>query len=326
VRGGWTRLATISGVVGAGRPALGTTVRVLLADGRQLPLALEETDRVIARVDDLASRFRPDSELSRVNSDPRPRIQVSDGLAGLLADALHWSRATDGLLDPTVGAALLAAGYDRDFCELAGRSSEPVPPSEPAPGWRRVQLEGQVLTRPPGLLLDLGATAKAWAADTAAERAGVAAGDSCLVSLGGDIATWGPVPVGGWTVRIGDDHQGGEDEPGQTASLLARGLATSSTAVRRWLRQGTAMHHLIDPRTGRPAQGRWRTATVVADTCLRANALSTASLVGGDRAEVLLARFRASARLVSEDGRVVHCGGWPSQGEELALLASRAGS
>jgi thiamine biosynthesis lipoprotein len=322
---GWARLATIPGVAGAWRPALGTTASVLVADRRQLAPALEETDRVIARVDDLASRFRPDSELCRVNSDPRPRIQVSDGLAGLLADALHWSRATDGLLDPTVGAALLAAGYDRDFSQLERRSRAPVAPSEPAPGWRQVQLDGQVLTRPPGLLLDLGATAKAWAADAAAELAGAAAGDACLVSLGGDIATSGPVPAAGWTVRIGDDHLGGEDEPGQTVSLFARGLATSSTAVRRWLRQGTAMHHLIDPRTGCPAQGRWRTATVVADSCVRANALSTAALVGGELAEGLLARFRAAARLVSEDGRVVHVGGWPSQGEELVLLASQAG-
>ena len=323
--GGWARLDNIPGVAGAWRPALGTTARVLVADGHQLAPALTETDRVIARVDDLASRFKPGSELSRVNSDPRPRIRVSHELAGLLADALHWSRETGGLFDPTVGAALLAAGYDRDFSQLQERASAPVAPSGPAPGWHRVQLEGQVLTRPHGLLLDLGATAKAWAADRAATLAGAAAGAACLVSLGGDIATSGPVPAGGWTVRITDDHLGGEDEPGQTVSLFARGLATSSTAVRRWLRQGMSMHHLIDPRTGRPARGRWQTATVVADSCLRANALSTAALVGGEFAEALLARFRAAARLVSADGRVVHCGGWPSQGEELVPLAGQAG-
>lgn len=323
--GGWARLANIPGVAGAWRPALGTTARVLVAGGHQLAPALTEADRVIARVDDLASRFKPGSELSRVNSDPRFRISVSRELAGLLADALHWSRETGGLFDPTVGAALLAAGYDRDFSQLQERTSAPVAPSGPAPGWHRVQLEGQVLTRPPGLLLDLGATAKAWAADRAATLAGAAAGAACLVSLGGDIATSGPVPAGGWTVRIADDHLGGEDEPGQTVSLFARGLATSSTAVRRWLRQGMSMHHLIDPRTGRPARGRWQTATVVADSCLRANALSTAALVGGELAEALLARFRAAARLVSADGRVVHCGGWPSQGEELVPLAGQAG-
>ncbi len=322
--GGWVRLAGIPGAEGAWRPALGTTARVLVADGHPLTPALSATDRVIARVDDLASRFRSDSELSRVNSDPRHRVWVSDELAGLLADALHWSRSTDGLLDPTVGAALLAAGYDRDFSQLAESSSSPAATSGPAPGWRQVQLQGRVLTRPPGLLLDLGATAKAWAADRAASLAGAASGGSCLVSLGGDLATSGPVPAGGWTVRVGDDHRGGEGEPGQTVSLLARGLATSSTAVRHWLRRGTVLHHLIDPRTGRPAEGRWRTVTVVAGTCLGANALATASLVGGGRAEALLGQFGAAARLVSVDGRVLHHGGWPSQGEELAPLAAEA--
>ena len=326
MEGGWARLPPIPGLSGAWRPALGTTARVLIAGGHQLAPALREADRVIAQVDDLASRFRPDSELARVNSDPRPEIRVSDGLASLLADALFWSRATDGLLDPTVGAALLAAGYDRDFSHLDEDASAPPRPSTPAPGWHQVRLEGAVLARPSGVLLDLGATAKASAADVAASRAGAASGAACLVSLGGDIATAGPVPAGGWTVRIGDDHRGGGEEPGQTVTLLARGMATSSTVVRRWIRQGTAMHHLIDPRTGRPAQGRWRTATVVADTCLQANALSTAALVAGDRAEGLLARFGAAARLVAADGRVVHCGGWPSEGEELASLPGRAGA
>ena len=323
--GGWTRLPPVPGVSGAWRPALGTTARVLISDGHQLAPALREADRVIAEVDGLASRFRPDSELSRVNSDPRPEVSVSDGLAGLLAEALFWSRATDGLLDPTVGAALLAAGYDRDFSQLGEHAGAPAVPSTPAPGWHRVRLEGTLLSRPPGVLLDLGATAKAAAADSAASRAAAASGAACLVSLGGDIATAGPVPSGGWTVRIEDDHRGGGDDPGQTVSLLARGMATSSTVVRSWIRQGMTMHHLIDPRTGRPAQGRWRTATVVADTCLQANALSTAALVGGDGAEDLLGRFGAAARLVAADGRVVHHGGWPSQGEELAPLPSRAG-
>lgn len=323
--GGWARLPPLPGVSGAWRRALGTTARVLISDVHQLAPALREADRVIAEVDDLASRFRPDSELSRVNSDPRPEVCVSDGLAGLLAEALFWSRATDGLLDPTVGAALLAAGYDRDFSQLGEHARAPAAPSTPAPGWHQVRLEGTVLARPPGVLLDLGATAKASAADRAGSRAGAATGTACLVSLGGDIATAGTVPAGGWTVRVGDDHRGGGEEPGQTVSLLARGMATSSTAVRRWFRQGTAMHHLIDPRTGRPAQGRWRTATVVADTCLQANALSTAALVGGDGAEVLLRRFGAAARLVAVDGRVVHQGGWPIAGEELAALPLQPG-
>ncbi|MGC8473528.1 MAG: FAD:protein FMN transferase [Candidatus Dormibacteria bacterium] len=323
--GGWTRLPPVPGLSGAWRPALGTTARVLIADGPQLAPALREADQVITRVDDLASRFRPDSELSRVNADPRPEISVSDGLAALLADALLWSRATDGLLDPTIGAALLAAGYDRDFSQLDEHASAPGAPSAPAPGWHQVRLEGKVLTRPRGVLLDLGATAKASAADDAASRVLMASGVACLVSLGGDIATAGPVPAGGWTVRIGDDHRGGGEQPGQTVCLLARGMATSSTAVRRWIRQGASMHHLIDPRTGRPAQGRWRTATVVADTCLRANALSTAALVAGDLAEGLLSQFSAAARLVAVDGRVVHIGGWPSRGEELSALPRRSG-
>ena len=316
----WARLTTPSGIEGAWRRALGTTASVLIGDGDELQVALEAADQVISRVDELASRFRPDSELSMVNADSRGCVVVSPEFAGLLSEALRFAKRTDGLLDPTIGAAMLAAGYDRDFAEVDRSSAGEAHLGIPAPGWWRVRLSGSTLQRPPGLILDLGATAKASAADRAATLAATAGAVPCLVSLGGDIATAGPVPEGGWTVRVGDDHQALAGQPGQNVALSARGLATSSKVVRRWVRQGRELHHLIDPRSGLPAQGRWRTVSVVASTCLEANALATAALVGGERGVALLERSGVAARLVTREGLAVHIGGWPAEGDELPHL------
>jgi thiamine biosynthesis lipoprotein len=164
---------------------------------------------------------------------------------------------------------------------------------------------------PAGIRLDLGATAKALAADRAAAAAARAGGGAgVLVSLGGDIALGGPAPAAGWAVHVAEDHRAGPDAPGQTIALRSGGLATSSTTVRRW---GPGAHHIIDPATGLPAGGCWRTASVAAGSCVDANIASTAAIVRGASAAAWLAEWRMPARLVGRDGAVLAVAGWPRE-------------
>jgi thiamine biosynthesis lipoprotein len=163
------------------------------------------------------------------------------------------------------------------------------------------------VTVPTGVQLDLGASAKALAADRAATAAAAAVpGTGVLVNLGGDIAVAGPCPVGGWTVGVGDDHRGAAD---QTITIESGGLATSSTTVRRW---GANRHHIIDPRTGIPAGSCWRTVSVAAASCVDANTAATAAVVLGPIAERWLSERELPARLVRSDGAIVIVGGWPA--------------
>ncbi|MGA9774415.1 MAG: FAD:protein FMN transferase, partial [Candidatus Dormiibacterota bacterium] len=234
----------------ASRPALGTTAQVVLHGKHVGPAALRAMDGLLDDLDLEASRFRQDSELSRVNASSSPELEVSPGFAALLEPALEWARRTHGLLDPTVGRAVVNAGYTGDFVGLERDQSGPAPGKSPAPGWWQVELSGTHLRRPPGVVLDLGSTSKAQVADRAAAELLALSGAAVLVSLGGDLATAGAIPPGGWVVRVGDDHQGRMGAEGQTVVLTARALATSSRAVRQWRRGGEPMHHLIDPRRG----------------------------------------------------------------------------
>jgi thiamine biosynthesis lipoprotein len=173
-----------------------------------------------------------------------------------------------------------------------------------------------------GVSLDLGATAKALAADRAAAEASAAAGSGVLVSFGGDLAIAGPAPSDGWRVRVTDDHRAGFDAPGQWILLSSGGLATSSTAVRRWRTDAGSAHHLIDPRTGRSASSVWRTVSVSAGSCVDANIASTATIIRGQKAAAWLEALALPSRLVRANGTVLHVGGWPSEGDDLPLLGT----
>jgi thiamine biosynthesis lipoprotein len=231
---------------------------------------------------------------------------------------------TDGDVDPTVGGALADLGYDRDFAEL----TQPGQPSEAAgndagrvsvrviPGWRavRVDLDRQRLTVPAGAQLDLGATVKGWAADRAAARIAQELGCGVLVSLGGDTAVAGEPPDGGWRIRVQDRTAlpgAAADGPSQVVTIRDGGLATSSTAARRWRRGGDVLHHILDPRTGRPAAPVWRTVSVAAVTCADANTAATAAIIRGRQALPWLAGLRLPARLVAQDGTVHTLNAWP---------------
>ena len=185
----------------------------------------------------------------------------------MLAVALGAAAATGGDVDPTVGRAMRGLGWDRDFAlvRVAAPSRARIR-IVPAAGWRSVELDRRrgLVTLPAGVELDLGSIAKAYAADRCARRVHDATGAGVLVSLGGDMAAAGPPPGGGWSLRIADDHRAGPDAPGPVVAIRDGGLATSSTAVRRWRAAGAERHHIVDPRTGLPAPEVWRTVTVAA--------------------------------------------------------------
>ncbi|UTI62959.1 FAD:protein FMN transferase [Paraconexibacter antarcticus] len=304
--------------------ALGTGVRLLVTDAAALPPARSAVEAELAATDLVCSRFRPDAELVRLNARAGREVRVSARLLDAVTLALRAAALTEGAVDPTVGAALVAAGYDRDFPLLAaggapgrGRRADRLRLRlrHRAADWRSVRVDPAASTVrvPSGVRLDLGATAKAACADRAAAAArdaaaAVVAHAGVLVSLGGDVAVAGPAPAGGWRVLLAEDHAASPSAGAPAVTVTGGGLASSSTTVRRW---GDGAHHLIDPRTGRPAAGPWRTATVAAGSCADANIASTAALVLGEDAVAWLAGRDLPARLVGTHGRVLAVGGWP---------------
>ena len=299
-----TRTATAS----SDWPLWSTTARLVVCDPELLDAARGLADSYLARVDDAANRFRGDSEIRRL----RPgTTRLSAVLADLLLQALLVAELTDGDVDPTVGRALRELGYDRDL-RLVVDDGVPVRVQvRRVPGYRTLTLDDGVLTMPPGVELDLGATAKAVAADRTAALVHEQLGVGVLVSLGGDVATAGDAPAGGWQVKVQDLPT----DPATMISLSSGGaVATSSTARRRWQRGGRTVHHIVDPRTGQPATPYWRSVTVVAASCAAANAVSTASVVRGATAPDWVRELGLPARFVRYDAVIEHTATWP-QGE-----------
>ncbi len=295
----------------------GTTAVLLVSTPRALKQARGILDAELAAVDLACSRFRPDSELAALNAAGGAAMKVSELFADILSAALRAARLTGGDADPTCGRAITALGYDRDFAEVraAGDMQPRLTGSvSPVPGWRSVHLDRQRLRvrLARAAQLDLGATAKAWAADRCADAVAARLDCGTLVSLGGDIAAAGPAPDGGWRVRVTDDHAAPPDAPGQTVTIQAGGLATSSTTVRAWTVGGRHVHHIINPATGEPAASCWRTVSVAAGSCVDANTASTAAVVRGAAALPWLRDVGLPARLVRTDGSVETTAGWPS--------------
>lgn len=288
---------------------LAVTARCAFDEARERVLAeLESVDRA-------CSRFRDDSELVRVNAANGRTTHVSPLFFGALQTALSAAAMTDGLVDPTLGRSLRLSGYDRTFAVVRRRDGTFRPSFARDPDWHTVELDERRRTVrvPQGVELDLGATAKALAADRCARAAFEVTGVGVLVSLGGDVAVAGDPPQDGWPVRIAEDNAAPLDEPGPTITIDAGGLATSGTTVRRWTTSDGELHHIIDPRTRRPAETYWRTATVAAASCVDANTASTAAIVLGEHAESWLGQLRLPARLVRYDGAVACVGDWPEE-------------
>jgi thiamine biosynthesis lipoprotein len=304
--------------------ALGTTV-ILWAPGDRAGQARAAADRQITAIDGAANRFDPRSELSRISTAGGRRCEISEALLDALRLAVDAAELTGGAVDLTVGRTMCELGYDRDWDLLAH-----VTPETPLSGgvaggqptltrglqhrrWRSIELwdDPPGVRVPPTIGLDLGATAKALAADLAAFAAADASGGGVLISLGGDIATSGPTPSGGWPIRVSDDHRDGHAGPVQDIVIESGGLATSSLVPRRWYRGGEAVHHIVDPRTGAPATPVWRTVSVAAADCAQANIAATAAIVLGVDAIQWLSERHLPARLVAADGTVDVVADWP---------------
>lgn len=295
-------------------PALGTTAVVVVTDREAATTARALVQAEVDAIDGACSRFRDDSDLTRVNRAEGRTTPVSKLFIEALDVALGAARTTGGLVDPTVGRALRVLGYDRSFADIDHRDQPLVVSVGPVPGWRSISVDRSrsCVRLPRGVELDLGATAKALCADRAATAAFVATGSGALVSLGGDISTAGPSPRGGWAVLVTDDHAAPVDGPGQRVAITEGGLATSGTAVRRWRRGGRDVHHLVDPTTQMPVDSAWRTVSVTAGSCVEANTASTAAMILGPSAPEWLTARGLAARLVAPDGAVTTVGGWPA--------------
>ena len=283
-------------------------MHLVVTNPSSLAAARQEVDARLDAVDAAASRFRPDSEVNGLARSNGQAVEVSETLAELLDAALTAAAQTDGDVDPTVGAAMAALGYDADVASLT--NPRPVAVSLLTPArWSMVTLTGRVVTVPPGVVLDLGSTAKAVAADQCAQRVHDTTGSGVLINLGGDIATAGPAPDAGWQVLVRDT----DDDPACSIALPPGGaLATSSTVRRRWRRGDELFHHILDPRTGRSAEPVWRTVSVAAHSCYAANVLATAAVVRGWAALDWLRTVGMPARLVDRDYTVHTVGGWPA--------------
>ncbi len=304
--------------------ALGTYVYLATADPAQLGPAQAMAQAVLAEVDRTCSRFRSDSDLMRANARPGRWVAVDPLLVAAVSVAVEAAEHTDGLVDPCLGRSMVQLGYDADLDEVRRRPAptapDPTSPDPTSPGpppaprrgaWRDIGLDPDGAVRVPhGCSLDLGATAKAWAADLVAATLVDGLGCGVVVSLGGDIRCDAPPDSSGpgWPVRV--TERPGEGR-GQTVWLAGGGLATSSTTVRRWSSGGPVRHHIVDPRTGLPTTGPWRTVTATGPTSVAANTASTAALVLGDQARPWLRDRSVTARLVSDTGAVHAVGSWP---------------
>lgn len=295
--------------------AIGTRCSVVVTDPSALLPAVSIARDELNALDAAASRFRADSELSRINALAEFG-ELTSPISPLLQDylnaALRVARLTQGLVDPTVGQAIIAAGYDDDIDRVRGTRRRSLP-TAPAPGWQELALTNESLRLPRRCVIDLGASAKAHAADRIVARLRRFLPGGFLVDLGGDIAVAGLGPEGGWHIGV----EAADGARLQSIRVRDAGVATSSTTLRSWITDAGAAHHIIDPRTGRVAVPAWSQVSVVADTSLEANAWSTAAIVLGDVAPDWLEARNVIARLDHADG-VRFTGAWPRE----AVLAA----
>jgi thiamine biosynthesis lipoprotein len=294
--------------------AIGTSAVVVVEDHGLADAALGLLAADLADLDAACSRFDPESELRQVErlGQGRP-MPIGPLLFAALEAATHVASRTAGIVDPTIGSALVELGYDRDFDAITAGHDRPAAPPEPAPGWWQVRLDPwtRTVTIPIGVHVDLGSTGKAFAADRSARRIAETLGCGALVNLGGDVAVAGPAPVDGWGVGIALSSRTAPSDADEVVVLRQGGLASSGTTARTWSRGGRTVHHIIDPWTGEVAPSTWALVSVLAPTCLEANGWSTASIVWGGDAPANLAAHGIAARLVGADGSVVLVGDWP---------------
>jgi thiamine biosynthesis lipoprotein len=273
--------------------AMGTDVSLTGPDETSFTRASEAVEFVFAREERRFSRFRDDAELRRVNLAAGRWTSVSAPIEVLVGLALTQARRTDGLFDPTVLNAMLAAGYDRDFDEVLAGARGALHPPQPCGRWREVATRPGEILLPPGVGLDLGGIAKGWTSDLAAEAAMLEGLPWALVSAGGDLRIAGDAP----SIDVRIEDLGDASATAASLRLATGALASSSTLRRAW---GPDRHHIIDPRTGAPSDSPIVQATVWAPTCAEAEVLATWALLTGTAAIDAV-----PCALVSRDGDMV---------------------
>lgn len=304
-------------IAGTTFPAFGTTVGVWVTPAQHIATAERVLRAWVSAVDAACSRFRADSDLSRVNTAAGRTVRVSPVLMEALGAAIAMAELTEGFCDPTLGDAVIAAGYDRPLelmpAHVVSRPYQAVS-RHGTHGWRRIAVDTarSEITTPPGVILDLGASCKGWAVDQALRYildtlhdpdAGV------CVSAGGDLGVTGAGMPGGWPVRLSDCLDSTPSGADSWVRLRAGGLASSGALRRRWYTNGAAMHHLIDPRNGRPARSCWRMVTVQTHSALAADSTATAAYLMGESAIGWLQARSCQARLIRDGGDIVATGG-----------------
>jgi thiamine biosynthesis lipoprotein len=293
--------------------SIGTTATVVVQDAQAADEAVRILETELDELDRTCSRFRDDSELHVLHEHAGRPVEVSDLLFEALRVAVDAAVRTRGAVDPTVGNAIAALGYDADLDEVHARPPAPAAALGPVAGFAHVHLNAadRTVRIPRGVRLDLGSTAKAMAADRAAARIARTLGRGVLVSLGGDVAVSGPCPPGGWAVGIARESAAPADEVDQVVAITHGGLASSATSVRTWKSGDRQVHHILDPRTGDAAAPYWVLVSATGASCVDANLVTTAAIVWGREALDRLAGFEQSVRLVRADGEVFSVNGWP---------------
>ncbi|MBA2286175.1 MAG: FAD:protein FMN transferase [Ktedonobacteraceae bacterium] len=289
--------------------AMGTTISLLLPEN-QAELGAQIVRALFDEWEQTLSRFLPESELSRLNARAGMSVVVSDLLWTVLATALTAARATQGVYDPALLDQLVRVGYDRTFDDLPSVQFSSFFSGDPGGGWRGVQVDRlrRQVTLPGNIKLDFGGIAKGMAVDAALEQLRQQGISVALVNAGGDLAVLG-LPPGAdyWPVSV----------PGRagyaTLPLRQGAVATSGIARRHWWQGQTLRHHLLDPRTGLPAESDLWSVTVVADRCEQAEvAAKVAFILGSDSGADFLRQHHIAGLLVREDGTWDAVEPWPT--------------
>jgi thiamine biosynthesis lipoprotein len=263
--------------------------------------------RWIERADAAVNRFLPDSEISRLNRDGELH-DVSDDFFRFLDAARYAYEITDGLCDPAVAGALAAWGYAMDFDDIPHDVVvQPSPRTHGIGSWEITPSERYISSCCP---LDFGASAKALVVDLVV--ADIASFSDVLVEIGGDVGASTSLGGGEWTVGVAPD---GPVADAPQISIRSGGVATSTTTYRTWSTDRGRAHHIIDPRTGAPAESTWRAASIAAETCVDANAYATATFLWNDEAPWHIAQSGWAGRLVDRNGEILTVGSWPREDE-----------
>lgn len=299
--------------------ALGTKCDLIALDGRPSDESVDIFEGLLVEFDQVASRFRSDSELvTQFDGNARKTVSVSPLLFEALVAAMRGANASNGFVDPTLGRSLVSLGYDRDFELIAkyGLGNRDLRFSLPV-GYKGVSLDQSTCTVSvaEGVRFDLGATGKAFLADKIRSEIETTLDEPVLVNLGGDISASVVNHGRSWLVNITDDGSLEPESAGLLIGLRGGGLATSSTLTRSWKVGSKNFHHILDPNSGTSANSEFYAVTVISGTALDANIASTGTIAMGETGRQWLHNLKLPALARGKDGNE-YFGGWsPSIGE-----------